>query len=350
MKTAGPGVERGEQYLENADTRLTEIEVLALTRPDDLTTPALVDNTLADFTAAVEAGADEFIRAYLDDPNETSIADLRNFTDESTERLDDLLDSLPDELRDDVLAAAEGLTSVDEEARQICPACSSLPALDLPGTLMDVRDAAESLSARPIQPAPTSASAPVTAQDSRADGADAPPQASATALRRLLRPAAWTPSRSTPPAVQPQPTAPIDTGAPPPAPTVPQQDDPAPTVPQQDDPAPTVPQQDDPAPTVPQQDDPAPTVPQQDDPAPTVPQQAEPAPTVPRIPNHGGLWARLQHPPLSTTRRLRRRSLHRQRSRSKRHRSWMYHCPERRWLRRVLGVRFGSAAGRSLLG
>lgn len=135
LSMAGSPSARGHQYIGSADTRLTEIQGLALTRSDDPETPALMAHTLDEFTAQAKDGATSLIRAYRRDSSEQSIVDLREFADASTVKLDVLGEAVPAEARDELLTAAETLTAIDAAARKACPACSTLTPLTLSGEL-----------------------------------------------------------------------------------------------------------------------------------------------------------------------------------------------------------------------
>ncbi len=205
LSIAGSSSERGQEYLESADTRLTEIQGLALTRPDDIETPALIGQTLDEFSAQATAGADSLIRAYHRESSEQSIVDLREFTDESAAKLDVLGEAIPAEARLELLAAAETLTSIDAAAREACPACSALTPLTLTGELAAFQREISNPAPAPGQPTtgsrpdpapsqPTDRPAPGQHQQpSEPVGGNAPTQAPPPILQ--------------PPVLQPAPTA-----------------------------------------------------------------------------------------------------------------------------------------------
>ncbi|MBA2717222.1 MAG: hypothetical protein H0U51_09265, partial [Propionibacteriales bacterium] len=203
LSIAGSSAERGQEYLESADTRLTEIQGLALTRPDDLETPALIGQALDEFSAQATAGADSLIRAYHRESSEQSIVDLREFTDESAAKLDVLGEAIPAEAHLELLAAAETLTSIDAAAREACPACSALAPLTLTGELAAFQREISNPAPAPGQPTTGSRPDPAPSQPtdrpapgqhyqpSRPVGSKAPTQAP------ILQP----------PVLQPAPTA-----------------------------------------------------------------------------------------------------------------------------------------------
>ena len=145
----------GDHYLEQADTRLSEIEELAMTRPDDPTTPTFIDKALDDFTTAADDGGNDLIDAYQVDDSQTSIPDLRTFTDESAGRLDDMIQTLPTQLHDDLAIAAESLTALDATARGACPNCSALIPLTLSSAMVTLIE-----DPRPSAPRPPAADSP----------------------------------------------------------------------------------------------------------------------------------------------------------------------------------------------
>lgn len=157
---------RGDHYLEQADTRLSEIEELAMTRSDDPTTPTFIDKALDDFTTAADDGGNDLIDAYQVDDSQTSIPDLRTFTDESAGRLDDMMQTLPTQLHDDLATAAESLTALDATARGACPTCSALIPLTLSSAMVTLIEETEALSSSPLQQPTASPTDPATSTGS----------------------------------------------------------------------------------------------------------------------------------------------------------------------------------------
>jgi len=150
VSTAGSPAGRGQEYLQQADHRLSEIEQLALTRPDDYATPLLMRRALDDFSTAARDGGDSLMTAYREDGSDGSIGDLRQFAEESSRRLDAMMPLLPGDLRDELVAAAESLSTLDSAARRLCPTCSTLGPLDLSSALTIVREPLGQVTGGPV--------------------------------------------------------------------------------------------------------------------------------------------------------------------------------------------------------
>ncbi len=156
VSTAGSSAGRGQEYLQQADNRLTEIEQLALTQPDDYATPLLMRRALDDFSAAARDGGDSLMTAYRDDGSDQSISDLRQFTGESSRRLEAMMPILPGDLHDELVAAAESLSTLDSTARQLCPMCSTLGPLELSSAWTIVREPLGQVTREPdVSPVPS---------------------------------------------------------------------------------------------------------------------------------------------------------------------------------------------------
>ena len=150
VSTAGSPAGRGQEYLQQADHRLSEIEQLALTRPDDYATPLLMRRALDDFSTAALDGGDSLMTAYREDGSDGSIGDLRQFAEESSRRLDAMMPLLPGDLHDELVAAAESLSTLDSAARRLCPTCSTLGPLDLSSALTIVREPLGQVTGGPV--------------------------------------------------------------------------------------------------------------------------------------------------------------------------------------------------------
>ena len=73
--------------------------------------------------------------SYADTGDESRIADLRDFTGDSMERLAALEPTLPAEARDELVVAAQTVVSIDDDARNTCPSCGGLGVVDIPISL-----------------------------------------------------------------------------------------------------------------------------------------------------------------------------------------------------------------------
>ena len=138
VSIAGSERERGHELLEQASTRLSEVDDLTVVRSDSPTTPTLAGHALDDFSGQAQAGADALLAAYQHDRDAETIELLREFAEESATRLESIRTALPPENDDELTAAAQLLLTLDEVARQICPDCSTLPSLTVSPALLQV--------------------------------------------------------------------------------------------------------------------------------------------------------------------------------------------------------------------
>src|SRR5690606_13661070 len=108
---------RGEQLMANAERRLVELEALA--GEGDARARAMIPDTIDDFTAQVDEGA----QLLLGDSGSAraSAQQVRTFTGESMQRLAGLEPDLPSSSRDELTRAAARLAALDGQAASACP-------------------------------------------------------------------------------------------------------------------------------------------------------------------------------------------------------------------------------------
>lgn len=140
---------KGEDLVNQASTRLDEVNDLAMTRPDDADTARLIEETLATFSDQANQGADSLISSYEDTSDPAPIVDLRDFATNSADDLDHLGSIVPPEARDDIVDAAKVVTRIDKDARDTCAACSPLEPLELPASILSLAEDATKLLGLP---------------------------------------------------------------------------------------------------------------------------------------------------------------------------------------------------------
>lgn len=123
----------GTVMLAHASERL--VETAALTRRVELDVPA-TETGLRDFTEQSVDGAELLTSAYAAEGEPAAIARLRDFTGDSMKELAALEPSLPPEARDELFAAADAMTAIDDEASALCPACGGAGIDTLPPNLL----------------------------------------------------------------------------------------------------------------------------------------------------------------------------------------------------------------------
>ncbi|MFC7496674.1 MULTISPECIES: DUF5667 domain-containing protein [unclassified Nocardioides] len=125
---------RGSIELSAATDRLEEAAALAAS--DDFGAQERVAPTLATFSDQATTGADLLFADYADNGREASIAKLRDFASSSLTRLEDLEQIVPNDARDELIAAANVVAQIDAEAAQQCPDCGGTPIEAFPPSLL----------------------------------------------------------------------------------------------------------------------------------------------------------------------------------------------------------------------
>jgi hypothetical protein len=117
---------KGSTLLASASTRLDEVS--RLDARDDQTEIA---QTLDDFTGQATQASELLLRSYADTGDETSVVELRSFTEGSMRSLADLDGQVPPEAQDEWVHAVTTLVRIDDEAQLACPDCEGIPLEEL---------------------------------------------------------------------------------------------------------------------------------------------------------------------------------------------------------------------------
>jgi len=139
--------EKGETLLANASGRLAEIT--ALSRDGRLEDSDAIADTFNDFTRQAIEASDLLLTDYAATGDESSIAELRDFTGESMQTLAELETVVPEQARDELLRAARVLTQIDAQAQQACPACGGHGIDEIPAILTSSYDTSSGVAATP---------------------------------------------------------------------------------------------------------------------------------------------------------------------------------------------------------
>jgi hypothetical protein len=125
--------ERGTTLLSSASGRLQE--VAALSREGRLEDSAAIADTLNTFSDQATEASGLLLADYEETGQESSIAELRDFTGASMETLERLEGVVPVDARDELLHAARVLAQIDVEAAEACPQCAGQGIADIPAVL-----------------------------------------------------------------------------------------------------------------------------------------------------------------------------------------------------------------------
>jgi Domain of unknown function (DUF5667) len=120
VRLASDDAARGRALLTQAETRLTELEQIAAGEGG---TDKLVADTLDTFTDQSSEGVHTLLAARDGDGAKEDAQRARDFTADSMERLTALQPQLPDDVRDELLAAGRTLTDLDMEISGACLTC-----------------------------------------------------------------------------------------------------------------------------------------------------------------------------------------------------------------------------------
>jgi hypothetical protein len=133
---------RGNEYLDEASTRLDEVEGLAAQSAPDEQTTSDITSTLQDFTDQATAGGRLLMAAYVNDGDTAALDTVRKFTYSAAQQMRGLADAdvVPDVARDSFTSAAGTVGSLDAAAIIVCSNdCNvALPAVQVPHELLSL--------------------------------------------------------------------------------------------------------------------------------------------------------------------------------------------------------------------
>ncbi|WP_139982762.1 DUF5667 domain-containing protein [Nocardioides litoris] len=167
---------KGATLLDNAAGRLDEVDELSRSGEQD---PAVIAETLADFTAQAEEASDLLISDFAVTGRESSLQELRSFTAQSLESLQALEGLVPVDVRGSLVEATQVIDRITQRAYDACPSCSTLPLLDelvetaALGPLLDEVEADAPRAATPTQR--PGGSAPAKGRSGATAGSDPAP-------------------------------------------------------------------------------------------------------------------------------------------------------------------------------
>jgi hypothetical protein len=126
---------KGSELLDQAATRLDEVEALTAEDPDpDAQQIADLNQALSDFSSETTDGGSRLISAYASDRDTHAIGRIRVFTTQSATQLTHLASAMPTDLRTSFTEAATTVGALDALAVRICATCGgSLPLVSVPG-------------------------------------------------------------------------------------------------------------------------------------------------------------------------------------------------------------------------
>ena len=113
---------QGRAELDMGETRLAEVG--ALLGSDDPAASTRIVDTLEDFTASATAGGDHLVSSYQETDDPADLQVLHEYAEGYGDTLTDLGSMLPIEAAEAFAAAAATVSTIDEQAIQLCPACA----------------------------------------------------------------------------------------------------------------------------------------------------------------------------------------------------------------------------------
>jgi hypothetical protein len=159
---------RGNQLLDQARDRLVEVQGLVAAGP--ATGTSQIPGTLDDFTEQARQGADLLLGSYSDTKDPQAVAHVREFAARDLTILEGLAQTAPPQAQAALSDAATALAAIDSRASEACPACSNLPALQVPKSFVVTSDVDRAL--RGVSSAHLNNSHPVVAQRDAVSQAD----------------------------------------------------------------------------------------------------------------------------------------------------------------------------------
>jgi hypothetical protein len=136
---------RGDHLLDQAGDRLVEVQGLVAAGP--ATGAPRIPGTLDEFTEQAREGADLLLNSYADTKNPETVASVRDFAARDLTILKGLAQTAPPDARSALQQAATALAAIDSRASEACPACSDLPALQVPKTFLVTTDVDRAMKA-----------------------------------------------------------------------------------------------------------------------------------------------------------------------------------------------------------
>jgi hypothetical protein len=125
---------RGRDLLQQATGRLDEVQ--GLLEADPANAAPQVPHTLETFNRQAREGADLLMASYTDDRDPATITAVREFAASGLGSIASLADVAPAAAQPGLREAALALQEIDARAARLCGACTDLPALRLPPTLL----------------------------------------------------------------------------------------------------------------------------------------------------------------------------------------------------------------------
>lgn len=127
---------RGHELLEQAATRLQEVEVLVARGPQDPDQPEEIAAALDDFSAQAVDGGQLLLAVYQSEGDQAALYDVRVFAADSASSLTESAPFLPESAEDSLLEAVRAVQMLDSTAASVCPDCTSaLPPVELGSVL-----------------------------------------------------------------------------------------------------------------------------------------------------------------------------------------------------------------------
>ena len=134
---------KGETVLASASDRLDEVDALA--QRDGLADDTRIADTLDAFTDQATQASDLLLADYASTGHASSIAQLRDFSATSLDRLAALEPIVPANARDELIRAAGVLNTIDSEAAQRCPSCGGQGITSIPPVLASALETHETI-------------------------------------------------------------------------------------------------------------------------------------------------------------------------------------------------------------
>jgi hypothetical protein len=135
--------DRGRTYLQQAEDRLDEAVRLM---EEDSPTPVVAE-TVDSFVVQAVAGADLLLASFDETGSSEDIELLRTFTAEALPRLQELAESAPADIQDELARAAVVLQRIDQQATASCEQCSDRPALEMPVLMAQAAEISRAMEA-----------------------------------------------------------------------------------------------------------------------------------------------------------------------------------------------------------
>ena len=134
---------KGRAYLDQATERLDEAD----SQLDDGAPSDEIAQSVDLFVVQAVAGSSLILDSFAEDGRTQDVEALRDFSAETLEQLQEVAETAPADIQDELARAAVVVRGIDQQANDACATCESRPALDLPVLMAQATQISQAMEA-----------------------------------------------------------------------------------------------------------------------------------------------------------------------------------------------------------